>query len=61
MPNQVEDKMSHHLLGSHDDSLDAELATAHVEEVLERGTEEIDDEYVVETFVAEVIDLRNTS
>lgn len=48
---------SHHLLGGHDDGLDAELAAAHVEEILERRSKEVDDEDVVEALVAKVIDL----
>ncbi len=42
------------------DGLDAELATAHVEEILERWTKQVDDENVVKTLLTKVVDLRNT-
>jgi hypothetical protein len=50
---------THHLLGDHHDSLDAELPSAHVEHVFETRTEEINDEDVVQAFLAKVVDLRN--
>lgn len=53
--------MTYHLLGSHADRLDAELAATHVEEVLEVRAEEVNDEYVVQTLLAEVVDLRHPS
>ncbi len=49
-----------HLLGNHDDSLDGESATAVVEEVFERRSEEVNNENVVETLLAEVVDIGNT-
>lgn len=52
-----ERKGANHLLSSHDDSLDAEFTTAHVEEVLERRSEQVDDEDVVKAFVSKVVDL----
>lgn len=52
---------TNHLLGNHDYSLDAEPATAVVEEVFERGTEQIDHEDVVETLLAEVVNIGDTS
>ena len=39
----------------HAHGLDRELAAAHVEEVLEAGPEEIDDEDVVQALLAEVV------
>lgn len=51
---------TNHLLGNHDYSLDAEPATAVVEEVFERGTEQIDHEDVVETLLAEVVNIGDT-
>ena len=52
---------THHLPRSHADGLDRELAPAHVEEVLEIGSEEVDDEDVVETLLTKVVHLGNTS
>lgn len=49
-----------HLLGDHDDGLDGESAAAVVEEVLERGAEEVDDEDVVKTLLAKVVDIGDT-
>lgn len=53
--------MTYHLLSSHADRLDAELAATHVEEVLEVRAEEVNDEYVVQTLLAEVVNLRHAS
>lgn len=50
-----------HLLGRHNDRLDREAPAAHVEQVFERGAEQVDDKNVVQTFIAEVVDLRNAS
>jgi hypothetical protein len=50
---------THHLLGDHDDGLDGESAVAVVEEILETGAEQIDDQDVVQAFLAEVVDIRN--
>lgn len=50
---------THHLLRSHAHRLDRELASAHVEQVLERGTEQVDHEHVVQAFLTKVIYLRN--
>ena len=50
-----------HLLGDHDDGLDRKAASAVVEEVLERGTEQVNDKNVVEAFLAEVIDIGDAS
>ena len=47
----------YHLLGGHADGLDAELPAAHIEEVLEVGSEEIDDKDIVQTLLAEVVHL----
>ena len=51
---------SHHLPSGHAACLDAELSSAHIEEVLERRSEQVDDENVMETFLAKVVHLRNT-
>jgi len=50
-----------HLLGDHDDGLDGEAASAVVEEVLERGSEQVNDKNVVEAFLAKVIDIGDAS
>jgi hypothetical protein len=48
-----------HLLGDHDDGLDAEAAVAQVEEVFQAGAEQVDDEDVVQAFLAKVVDIRD--
>ena len=50
---------TYHLLGHHDDRLDGELSVAVVEEVLQTGSEKVNDENVVETLLAKVIDIRD--
>jgi hypothetical protein len=50
---------THHLLGNHDYSLDGELPVAVVEQVLQTGTEQIDDQNVVQAFLTEVVDIRD--
>jgi ABC-type transporter Mla MlaB component len=50
-----------HLLGDHDDGLDGEATSAVVEEVLERGSEQVNDKNVVEAFLAKVIDIGDAS
>lgn len=46
-----------HLLGDHDDRLDGEAAVAVVEQVFQRRSEQVDDEDVVQTLLAEVVDI----
>lgn len=48
------------MLRSHANGLDGKLATAHVEKVLEVGTQKVNDEDVVETFLPKIMDLGNT-
>jgi len=50
-----------HLLGDHDYGLDGEAASAVVEEILERGSEQVNDKDVVEAFLAKVIDIGDAS
>jgi len=50
-----------HLLGDHHNSLDGESAVAVVEEILQGRTKQVNDKNVVEAFLAEVIDIGNTS
>jgi hypothetical protein len=49
-----------HLLRYHDDRLDGESPAAVIEQVFERGTEEVDDQDVVQALLAKVVDIRNT-
>ena len=48
--------MPHH----HADHLYRDLPPAHVKQVLQAGPKEIDDEYVVQAFLTEVVYLRDT-
>ena len=50
---------THHLLGDHDNGLDGELPVAVVEQVLQAGSEQVDDQDVVQAFLAEVVDIRD--
>lgn len=50
---------TYHLLGYHDDGLDGKLPVAVVEQVLQAGAEQVDDQDVMETFLAEVINIRD--
>ena len=48
---------TYHLLGDHNDGLQTESAIAVVKEILKGGTEKIDDQDVMQTFLAEVVDI----
>ena len=48
---------THHLPSDHAYGLDRELSPAHVEEVLEAGSKEVDDEDVVQALLPEVVNL----
>lgn len=50
----------YHLLGDHDNSLDRELATAHIKEVLEGRTKQVNAEDVVQTLLSKVESIWNT-
>lgn len=50
---------TYHLLGYHDHRLDGELSVAVVEQVLQAGAEEVNDQNVVEALLAKVIDIRD--
>ena len=50
---------AHHLSGSHADGLDVEFSVAHVEKVFETRSQKVDDENVVQSLLAKVVDLRN--
>ena len=49
-----------HLFGGQADCLNREFSAAHVEEVFKVGPEEVNDEDIVETFLSEVMHLRDT-
>jgi hypothetical protein len=50
---------TYHLLRYHDNRLDGELPVAVVEQVLQAGAEQVDDQDVVQALLAKVIDIRN--
>ena len=54
-----QEKNANHLPCGHTNSLDTKLAVAEVEEVFQVGTQEIDDENIMETLLSEMVDLRN--
>jgi hypothetical protein len=49
---------SHHLLRNHDNCLDRESPVAEVKEILQTWSKEVNDQNVVESFLAKVIDIR---
>ena len=50
----------HHLSRGHTNGFDRELAPTHVEQILQTGPEQINDEDVVESFLSKVVYLRDT-
>jgi len=54
-------KKTYHLLGHHHHSLGGKPAVAVIEKVLKTGTEEVDDENVVQALLSEVVDIGDTS
>ena len=50
---------TYHLLCYHDHGLDGEFAVAMVEEVLQAGPQQVNDQDVVEALLTEVVDIRN--
>lgn len=52
---------AYHSLGYHDYSLDTELSPAEIEEIFQVRTEQIDDEHIVQAFLAEMIDLERNN
>lgn len=50
-----------HLLGDHGDRLDGEATIAVVEEVLQTGAEQVNDQDVVQAFLAKVVDIWDAS
>jgi hypothetical protein len=54
-------RKTNHLFCGHAYGLDGELASAHIEEVLEVRTQQVDDEHIMESFLTEVVNMRDTS
>ena len=52
---------TYHLLCNHDHSLYGEPTVAVIEEVFQAGSEKIDDEDVVQAFLAKVVHIRDSS
>lgn len=50
-----------HLLSHHHHSLGGESSVAVIEQILQTGTEEVDDENVVQALLAKVVDIGDTS
>src|SRR5438876_12452978 len=48
---------SYHLLRDHDHCLDREFAVAVVKQIFQAWSEEINDQYIVKSFLAEVVDI----
>ena len=53
--------IAYHLLSYHDHGLDAEASVAVVEKVLQGWSEKVDNQDVVETLLAKVVDIWNAS
>jgi hypothetical protein len=53
-------EFTHHLLGYHNNSLKCESPVAVVEKIFKRRTKQVNDENVVQAFLAEVVDIWNT-
>ncbi len=52
-------RCTYHLLGHHADRLEAEPPVAVVKKILQRRAEQVDDQDVVQAFLAKVIDIGN--
>jgi hypothetical protein len=52
--------LTHHLFSYHNDSLEGESPVAMIEEIFKRRTKQINNEDVVQAFLAEVVDIWNT-
>ena len=51
---------AHHLFSYHYDGLDRESSVAMIKQVFKTRPEKVDDENIVEAFLAEVVDIRYT-
>jgi hypothetical protein len=54
-------EQTHHLPRSHAHRLDCEFVPAHVEQVLEAGTQQVNNQSVVKTLLSEIVCPRDTS
>jgi len=53
-------EQTHHLPRSHAHRLDRESAPAHIEQVLEAGPQQVNDQNVVQILLSEIVCLRDT-
>jgi hypothetical protein len=53
--------VTYHLVSEHEHSLELELALAVIEEVLERGTQQVNDHHIVISFHAEPMNVWNSN
>jgi hypothetical protein len=53
--------ITYHLLCNHYNGLDGEFPVAVIEQVLQAGPEQVNDQDVVKAFLAKVVDIGNTS
>ena len=51
--------MTHHLPCSHAHRLDREFAPTHIEQVLETGSQQVNDQNIVQTLLTEMVYLRD--
>ncbi len=52
---------AHHLFRCHTNSLDGELATAHVKKIFQVRAKEVNDQDIVKTLLTKMMNLWNTS
>ena len=50
----------YHLLGYHDNSLNGESSITVIEQIFQAGTEQVDDQDVVQALLAEIVDIGDT-
>jgi hypothetical protein len=58
--NEDQNERADHLLCSHADRLDCELASTHVEEILKVGAKQVDYQDIMEPFLTEMVHLGDT-
>lgn len=58
---QQTSRAAYHLFGHQNDSLKGKPATTNVEQVLEGGSQQVNHENIVQTLLAEVVDVRDAS
>ena len=52
---------AYHLLGHHDYGFGRESSVAMIEQVFQRGSQEVNDEDIVKTLLTKIIDIRDSS